>query len=619
MKKKSLRIETPERHLGAVDEMEEGYSPSPYPGTPYSQQSGFSATDHSEYDSEYDPENDDDLMSSALGSDYGDDDGGGGRDWIDPDVLYGDEFGYWVIKLLRGPSVGRRIKRCVFKIMLITFACNVALMVMAYLEDRMYAMSAYFSTSPYGATLQILMWLTCIPGIFMAVMSLLFLKYWSSIVTNRNLFSQMCRVYMVGYIVCLSLASWMMAVLLLMFEPVERWTDDMNLVQIFPFYLCTHIFTWPYLIVSFYYVMDISYWMDELVNANGEINEPDPPPNTIDLTDVSLNQVILLVIAFPCMITVQLLDLIYALFKALSRYISIRRQQMADVAERKRTAKEEADEDARSGRSSVWDRAKRTAKRRLKQLCFCCCNSGGGSKMPKAGATTPVDQDFPEFPDSPMGSPQRGAAGGSALAGFGTPNRETQERLERERATEEQERRIAKKQAEIDAQVAEDAARAAEEKERLAALEAAEAKKREELEKETSKPFLEVSSFRTMWGTLANSGSFQCKLKSTPSLVALIDHLKRQGFHVVFAAQPKADEVEVGICNIRSDGQGPWFLARFLASSGSFSAVMKSEDPAATSKYVKKFALAKTLKIDTNHMRNTPVKSAGDGPIPGAK
>lgn len=610
---KQLRIETPgtpASMLGSVDESE-GYSPSPYPGTPYS---AYSEGGQSEYnESEYVEE--DSYMSSALGDDfdYHDDEERRNADWIDPDVLFGDEFGYWLVKLLRGPSVGRRIKRCVFKIMVVTVVCNIALLVLAYLEDRLYAMSAYFATSPYGATLSILMWLTCVPALFMGLLSFMFLKYWASIVTNRKLFSQLCRMYMVGMIVCLALGAWMIAVCILMFEDVDRWDVNMQLATIFPYYLCTHIFAWPYLIIVFYYVSDISYWMDELVNANGDIAEENPPSDTIDLSDVSLNQVLLLVAAFPCLVTVQFLDLIYALWKALGRYISVRRQQMHEVAEQKRLRKEQLEDDAARGRSSVWDRAKRTAKRRLKQ-CLCCLG-GKAAPRPKMGATSPVDGEFSDFPDSP----ERAAGGARDIesGGMQTPDRETQMRLERERAEEEQERRIARKQAELNAQLEEEALRAAEEKARIEALEAAEAKKREELEKENSAPFLEVSAFRIQWGQLATSGSFQCKLKSTPSLSGLMDHLKRQGFHVVFAAQPKADEVEVGICNIRSDGTGPWFLARFLASSGSFSAVMKSEDPKRTSHFVKKFALAKTLKIDTNHLRNTPVKSAGANPIPG--
>lgn len=99
---------------------------------------------------------------------------------------------------------------------------------------------------------------------------------------------------------------------------------------------------------------------------------------------------------------------------------------------------------------------------------------------------------------------------------------------------------------------------------------------------------------------LGTSGSFQCKLKAPPVLLQFAEHMKSQGFHVVFASSPNSVDCELGICNNRGDQGGPWFLARFLASQKSFSAVMKSQDPDSVTAYVKKFALAKVLKIDTS-------------------
>ena len=81
---------------------------------------------------------------------------------------------------------------------------------------------------------------------------------------------------------------------------------------------------------------------------------------------------------------------------------------------------------------------------------------------------------------------------------------------------------------------------------------------------------------------------------------AFCEHMKKQGFHVAYAATPKDEDVEVGLSNIREDRKGPWFIARLLTSGNSFSAVMKAEDPEVVPKYVKKFALAKVLKIDTS-------------------
>ena len=89
-------------------------------------------------------------------------------------------------------------------------------------------------------------------------------------------------------------------------------------------------------------------------------------------------------------------------------------------------------------------------------------------------------------------------------------------------------------------------------------------------------------------------------MKSPPKSDGFIEHMQKQKFHVVYHTSPADGELEVGVCNIREQGEGPWFMARFLASQTSFSAVMKSQDPAIVTAFVKKFALAKVLKIDTS-------------------
>lgn len=109
---------------------------------------------------------------------------------------------------------------------------------------------------------------------------------------------------------------------------------------------------------------------------------------------------------------------------------------------------------------------------------------------------------------------------------------------------------------------------------------------------------LAVVKFKALWASLGTAGSFQCNLKALPAITNLTEHLKKQGFHIVFAAKPSPNDVEVGVCNIRLQDGDPWFMARFLATSNSFSAVMKAENAEQVTAYVKKFALAKVLKID---------------------
>lgn len=113
-------------------------------------------------------------------------------------------------------------------------------------------------------------------------------------------------------------------------------------------------------------------------------------------------------------------------------------------------------------------------------------------------------------------------------------------------------------------------------------------------------PTLSVHQFKALWGSLQVLGSFQCKLRSAPNMQTLTQHLRKQNFHVVFAASPSDTETEVSICNIRPNGDDAWFMARFLFSKSIFSAAMKAQDAAEVEGYVKRFALARVLKIDTS-------------------
>lgn len=187
-------------------------------------------------------------------------------------------------------------------------------------------------------------------------------------------------------------------------------------------------------------------------------------------------------------------------------------------------------------------------------------------------------------------------------------DREQEEREQREKVAREQEEER-QRLAQIEAQTAAEFQRRQEEeeKERLRQLEERRLRdEREAQEKKEAEEFanrwesvLAVTKFKSLWASLTTNGSFQCNLKAMPGLNQLTEHLKRQGFHVVFATNANANNLEIGICNVRPVGQDDWFIARFLVSNNSFSAVMKATKAELVPQFVKKFALAKVLKIDT--------------------
>lgn len=180
-------------------------------------------------------------------------------------------------------------------------------------------------------------------------------------------------------------------------------------------------------------------------------------------------------------------------------------------------------------------------------------------------------------------------------------DREKEEREQREQAIRQaQERRRLKElqDAELEAE-----RRRKEEEAMLAAAKAINDRKMlEDAERLKQEAMLEsiltVQKFKSLWSTLDTAGSFQCNLKTLPAVTNLTEHLKKQGFHVVFAAKPSPTDIELGICNVRKHESESWFMARFLATNNSFSAVMKAQNSEQVTDYVKKFALAKILKIE---------------------
>jgi hypothetical protein len=56
--------------------------------------------------------------------------------FVHPDIEFQDEFGYWIIKMLRGRSTGRQLKRTFFKFGLIHIVCGFVLLILAVDESK---------------------------------------------------------------------------------------------------------------------------------------------------------------------------------------------------------------------------------------------------------------------------------------------------------------------------------------------------------------------------------------------------------------------------------------------------------------------------------------------------
>lgn len=87
-------------------------------------------------DSDDDDDDYDETGNAADFDDIGNDEKHVNAAGVHPDVEFEDECGYWVIKMLRGRSTGRRYKRLMFKFGVIHFIVAIVMLVIAVEEGR---------------------------------------------------------------------------------------------------------------------------------------------------------------------------------------------------------------------------------------------------------------------------------------------------------------------------------------------------------------------------------------------------------------------------------------------------------------------------------------------------
>jgi len=516
-----------------------------------------------------DTDSDDD---SSIEIDIGEDTG-----LLNLDSQYEDELGYGMIVMLRGRTTGRRVKRELCCLTAYQVIVAVALYIIAYKVARTRYIVTFLEQRDSAA----LGWIEAVSQMCFvwAAVTVMVLRFWASLVTNRALLSTILKLYVLAFFIKFILVLVAIVTVCNVFNSGPRYGygagPDVNVML--KYYLLTVVFMIPYLIVVFLYGLNVSY-LNEEVEMGGSIMEPSAVGAT-DMTGITLTECCTVVLAYPLAIIYQCMELGYAIYLMGSRgwkffWRRYEENRQAGVVARAAAAAERA----KKGRS-FSRRLSRTFARLLSYI--------PGFRTKPDPFIAPLAQD---------------------LRNFKAGDRELAERLEQERFAEEAERRaqFEKQRREKESQLAAEA--------RQFELEAAKAAARsKELQEEEDRiaasmfqPTLNSDKFKEMWASLAQAGSFQCKLKAMPSIKDFTSHLLKQGFHVVFAAGPgSSGDVEVGLCNIRVQGsEEKWFLARLLASAsdgtGAFSAVMKAESPDIVPTFVKKFALAKILKIDTS-------------------
>ena len=463
---------------------------------------------------------------------------------------------------------------------------GIGMFIMSTVEDEKYGFTPYFKELLYyGAPLLDLQYTTSIFALIFGPLGILAIHHWASIISNRELFTKLSKGYQVVLVFMTAFSTWQMSIFFKVFEGAD-FESEYYMQELYIAYLFTIIIMLPFIGAAIMYGLNINF-LQEKVDEGGELEEPPPlPPHAMDLTDVNVADIAGLALLVPALIISQIYDFFVEIYEMVAKcYRNYKENRRRAAVQNK----------------SFMRRFKKTVNRVL-ATAFGCRRKD----------------------DWEMG--------------YNNP----------ERISAEEEAEMRARQAEENAEHAAAERAAREEASRLEAL-AADSAARELAEAK----FVNVIQFRDLWNSLPPAGSFQCNVKERPVMKKLVDHMSTRGFHVVFASNTSTNpedtehtsaDFEMGICNVRgadvaeygrsfqspkksraiaadsraelAEGLGQvhttggdkyasdqphfWFLARFRCTPTAFSAVMKSEDPSAVTRYVKRFALAKVLKVDTS-------------------
>ena len=119
----------------------------------------------------------------------------------------------------------------------------------------------------------------------MSLLSIFAMRNWASLVTNRELFQSLLRIYLVFFVLMFLLAAWGLAVTFGVFNNVDF--NKINpVINPYGLFIATVVFLIPYSLVLLYYILDLHYLIEEM--EHGTIKElGKTPKGTMDLTGVS--------------------------------------------------------------------------------------------------------------------------------------------------------------------------------------------------------------------------------------------------------------------------------------------------------------------------------------------
>ena len=168
----------------------------------------------SDNNSDYSP--DDESVMIDIDDDHISTNTPGGEEEFD------NECGYFLVKMLRGNTLGRQIKREVFKLSIFEIIYGIAIFLISCYESVTFgSLDGYFTGSKYGGSILGMQMVCSIGSILFSIFSWLSMKYWSSLVTNRELLASILKLYQFLLIIHFAICLWSLNALFATFENTD--------------------------------------------------------------------------------------------------------------------------------------------------------------------------------------------------------------------------------------------------------------------------------------------------------------------------------------------------------------------------------------------------------------
>lgn len=122
---------------------------------------------------------------------------------------YDNECGYFIVKMLRGTTLGREMKREVFILATYESVFGISIFLISVYEDQVFgAIDGYLTDNNYGGSILGMQFVCSIGALILASCGFLAIRYWSSLVTNRQLLGDILKLYQVILVIHFTICLW---------------------------------------------------------------------------------------------------------------------------------------------------------------------------------------------------------------------------------------------------------------------------------------------------------------------------------------------------------------------------------------------------------------------------